>query len=103
MIPDEALVCPFCDAKVEKTVKFTPAPKRNETPNNKAPEEKPKKKSGKGKRILAFLLTVLFVAQLAVAAFRYPGFLKKRSIGKKTRPNLPKSRQTDRRLRAAFL
>ena len=59
MIPDEAFVCPFCNAKVEKNVKFTPAPKRNETPKNKAPEEKPKKKSGKGKRFLAFLLTVL--------------------------------------------
>ena len=84
MIPDEAFACPFCNAKVEKNVKLTPAPKRNETPKNKGPEEKPKKKSGKGKRILAFLLTVLFVAQLAVPAFRYPGFLKKGGIIGKT-------------------
>lgn len=76
-VPDGTKVCPLCGAALKQPVQ-TPekAKKTAQAQNTPAPAgEKPKK--SKSQRALAFFLSLLFVAQLGVAAFRYPGFVRR--------------------------
>ena len=64
VIPNKVDACPYCGAK---TIQSESAKKKGSSATPKTTT---------GQKILAIVLSVLFVAQTAVAAFLHPGFLK---------------------------
>ena len=82
-LPEGAAFCPQC-GKTVSTPQQTPdapkpaparkaaAPRAAQKP---APEKPARSANGGGKRGLSFVLTVIMLIELAVAGFKYPGFL----------------------------